>query len=116
MWQLLLEGCQAAAPVLLRRRSESSSALRSTSLFLSFLNKAHTFDLSAGVVTWAEVEWMFHQSVLESMPLTKLDQQGVLLDVAAQQNAVVVSPWDNPLAFAKKQLCRLQVEGQHPPC
>lgn len=68
------------------------------------------------VVSWPEVEHLFHRSVFESMPLTKLDYKGVLQKAAepldslesAQQSAV---PWDDPVSFAKQQLWNLQNQG-----
>ncbi|XP_044039721.1 sperm-associated antigen 17 isoform X2 [Siniperca chuatsi] len=71
------------------------------------------------VVTWLEVERLFHQSVFESMPLTKLDQKGVLLNAPgplgilepAQQQTPTIIPWDNPLSYAKQQLNNLRTKG-----
>lgn len=71
------------------------------------------------VVSWPEVERLFHQSVFESMPLTGLDQQGVLIKTrgplgtmeAAEPPKGPVIPWDDPLAYAKQQLWNLQTEG-----
>lgn len=68
---------------------------------------------------WPEVERLFHQSVFESMPLTRLDQQGILLNAAgpqgtlepAQQQIPTINPWDNPLSYAKQQLHNLQTKG-----
>uniref|UniRef100_A0A3Q1HUT0 Sperm-associated antigen 17-like n=1 Tax=Acanthochromis polyacanthus TaxID=80966 RepID=A0A3Q1HUT0_9TELE len=69
-------------------------------------------------VSWPEVERLCHQSVFETMPLSRLDQQGVLvnaarplgtLDPAQQQTSVI--PWDNPTSYAKQQLHNLQNEG-----
>ncbi len=64
---------------------------------------------------------MFHQSVFESMPLTKLDQNGVLLTDAgplgtlepAHQQTHTIIPWDDPLSFAKHLLNDLQTKGLH---
>nr|XP_040038029.1 sperm-associated antigen 17 isoform X5 [Gasterosteus aculeatus aculeatus] len=70
------------------------------------------------VVSWPEVERLIHQSVFESMPLTRLDPNGVLqnapgpvgaLNPAEQQTPTVI-PWDSPLTYAKQQ-CTLQTEG-----
>uniref|UniRef100_A0A3B5AQX8 Uncharacterized protein n=1 Tax=Stegastes partitus TaxID=144197 RepID=A0A3B5AQX8_9TELE len=67
------------------------------------------------IVSWSEVERLFHQSVFETMPLTTLDQQGVLandarllgtLEPAQQQTSII--PWDNPLSYAKQQFHNLQ--------
>nr|XP_046236431.1 sperm-associated antigen 17 isoform X2 [Scatophagus argus] len=72
------------------------------------------------VVSWLEVERLFHQSVFESMPLTTLDQRGALLNTpgllgtldSAQQQTPTVIPWDNPLLYAKEQLNNLRTKGQ----
>ncbi|XP_041842655.1 sperm-associated antigen 17 isoform X2 [Melanotaenia boesemani] len=69
-------------------------------------------------LSWPDVQRLFHQSVFESMTLTTLDQQGVLLDAgnplatleSAQQKTTVI-PWDNPLCYAKQQLHNLQIKG-----
>ncbi|XP_008296225.1 sperm-associated antigen 17 [Stegastes partitus] len=70
------------------------------------------------IVSWSEVERLFHQSVFETMPLTTLDQQGVLandarllgtLEPAQQQTSII--PWDNPLSYAKQQFHNLQNKG-----
>ncbi|XP_041635673.1 sperm-associated antigen 17 [Cheilinus undulatus] len=71
------------------------------------------------VVSWLEVERFLHQSVFESMPLTKLDQSGVLLHGSgplgamepAQQQTPVIIPWDNPPSYAKQQLKNLLTKG-----
>lgn len=64
------------------------------------------------------MERLIHQSVFESMPLTRLDPNGVLqnapgpvgaLNPAEQQTPTVI-PWDSPLTYAKQQ-CTLQTEG-----
>ncbi|KAM9335587.1 sperm-associated antigen 17 [Symphorus nematophorus] len=56
------------------------------------------------VVSWPEVERLFHQSVFESMPLTRLDQQGILLNAPGP----TIILWDDPLSYAKQQLKNLQ--------
>ncbi|XP_054862915.1 sperm-associated antigen 17 [Amphiprion ocellaris] len=69
-------------------------------------------------VSWPEVERLCHQSVFETMPLTRLDQQGVLVNAArplgtlepAQQQTSII-PWDNPTSYAKHQLHNLQNKG-----
>ncbi|XP_029311120.1 sperm-associated antigen 17-like isoform X2 [Cottoperca gobio] len=61
------------------------------------------------VLSWLEVESLIHQSVFESMPLTRLDQRGTL--EPAQQQKLTVIPWDNPLLYAKQQLNNLQTKG-----
>ncbi|KAM8746844.1 sperm-associated antigen 17 [Acanthopagrus schlegelii] len=79
------------------------------------------------VVSWPEVERLFRQSVFESMPLTSLDEKGVLLNAPgplgtlepAHQQPATVIPWDNPLSYAKEQLHNLRTKGplfltQHP--
>uniref|UniRef100_A0A3Q3X0U4 Uncharacterized protein n=1 Tax=Mola mola TaxID=94237 RepID=A0A3Q3X0U4_MOLML len=62
----------------------------------------------ADVVSWLEVERLFHQSVFESMPLSGPDQTGVLVDAA---NTAAVIPWDNPLSYARQQLHLLRSKG-----
>ncbi|XP_056225932.1 sperm-associated antigen 17 isoform X2 [Seriola aureovittata] len=70
-------------------------------------------------VSWPEVERLFHQSVFETMPLTRLDQKGVLLNTAgpqgslgqAQQQTATIIPWDDPLSYAKQQLHDLRTKG-----
>uniref|UniRef100_A0A3P8QUV4 Sperm associated antigen 17 n=1 Tax=Astatotilapia calliptera TaxID=8154 RepID=A0A3P8QUV4_ASTCA len=49
-------------------------------------------------------------SVLEAMPLSGVDQQGVLRGIAdpAQQQTSIVIPWDDPLSFAKQQLYNMR--------
>ncbi|XP_027134086.1 sperm-associated antigen 17 isoform X1 [Larimichthys crocea] len=72
------------------------------------------------VVPWLEVERLFHQSVFESMPLTRLDQKGVLLNAQealgrlepAQQQTPTIIPWDNPASYAKMQLNNRRTKGQ----
>ncbi|XP_039458948.1 sperm-associated antigen 17 isoform X2 [Oreochromis aureus] len=61
-------------------------------------------------VSWPEVERFFHQSVFEAMPLSGVDQQGVLRGRAdpAQQQTSTVIPWDDPLSFAKQQLYNMR--------
>lgn len=71
------------------------------------------------VVSWPEVERLFHQSVFEAMPLTRLNQKGVLLNAAGplepgQQQTPTIMPWDNPLSYAKQQLHNLQTKGLLP--
>lgn len=73
-------------------------------------------------MSWPEVERLLHQSVFETMPLTKVDQNGVLLNAAgplgtlepAQQQTPTIIPWDNPLSYAKQQLHNLQIKGVLP--
>lgn len=64
-------------------------------------------------VSWPEVERFFHQSVFEAMPLSGVDQQGVLRGIAdpAQQQTSIVIPWDDPLSFAKRQLYNMRNKG-----
>ncbi|XP_034757010.1 sperm-associated antigen 17 isoform X3 [Etheostoma cragini] len=70
-------------------------------------------------VSWPEVERLIHQSVFESMPLTRLDQKGVLLNAPgqletlepAEQQTPTIIPWDNPLSYAKQQLNNLRIKG-----
>lgn len=78
-------------------------------LVIKFLiHRLHTDDVS-----WPEVERFFHQSVLEAMPLSGVDQQGVLRGIAdpAQQQTSIVIPWDDPLSFAKQQLYNMRNKG-----
>ncbi|XP_063756379.1 sperm-associated antigen 17 [Eleginops maclovinus] len=68
------------------------------------------------VVSWLEVERLVHQSVFESMPLTRLDSKGVLLKPPgtlgpAQEQMTTSIPWDNPLSYSKQQLNTLQTKG-----
>ncbi|XP_071333844.1 sperm-associated antigen 17 isoform X2 [Trachinotus anak] len=71
------------------------------------------------VVSWPQVERLFHQSVFETMPLTRLDQESVLLNAAgpqgtlepAQQQRPTIIPWDDPLSYAKQQLHNLRAKG-----
>lgn len=68
-------------------------------------------------VSWPEVERLLHQSVFESMPLTGLDPEGVLVNVARPLGTLeppTVIPWDDPLTFAKQQLRDLQAKGLSP--
>nr|XP_033507561.1 sperm-associated antigen 17 isoform X6 [Epinephelus lanceolatus] len=68
------------------------------------------------VVSWLEVEHLIHQSVFESMPLTRLDQKDVLLTAPgaletlepAQPQTPTIIPWDDPLSYAKQHLDNLQ--------
>ncbi|TMS02420.1 Sperm-associated antigen 17 [Larimichthys crocea] len=77
-------------------------------------------DVHANVVPWLEVERLFHQSVFESMPLTRLDQKGLLLNAQealgrlepAQQQTPTIIPWDNPASYAKMQLNNRRTKGQ----
>ncbi|XP_028285189.1 sperm-associated antigen 17 [Parambassis ranga] len=70
-------------------------------------------------VSWPEVERLFHQSVFESMPLTRLDDEGVLPRAAKTQEPTwqqtpTVIPWDNPWSYSKQQLHDLQHTGIFP--
>ncbi|CAF90501.1 unnamed protein product, partial [Tetraodon nigroviridis] len=68
-------------------------------------------------VSWREVERFLHQSVFESMPLTRLGPDGVLerssslLGVLEAAQRLPVLPWDDPPAFASLQLRNAQAEG-----
>lgn len=53
---------------------------------------------------WPEVERLFDQSVFEAMPLTTVDQLGVLLNDDETQQTQTVIPWGNPLLYAKQKL------------
>lgn len=62
------------------------------------------------------MERLLDQSVLEAVPLSAVDQQGVFVNDAHRQAALeaAVIPWDDPLSFAKQQLHRLQTRGEFP--
>ncbi|KAL6118697.1 spag17 [Pungitius sinensis] len=70
------------------------------------------------IVWWPEVERLIHQSVFESMPLTRPDPNGVLQDAPGPVGALTpaehqtppVIPWDSPLSYAKQQRT-LRTEG-----
>lgn len=120
---LLLERSQTAATTLLHRWSETSSLSNSPTLAQSlFVFLCFWLCCLTDVVSWLEVERLFHQSVFESMPLTRLDQKGVLVNAAgplgtlepAQQQTPTIIPWDNPLSYAKQQLNNLQTKGLLP--
>ncbi|XP_035479939.2 sperm-associated antigen 17 isoform X3 [Scophthalmus maximus] len=69
-------------------------------------------------VSWSTMERLFHQSVFETMPLTRLDQNGVLLNAAgtvgtlgqAEPRTPTTIPWDSPLSYAKQQLHNSQTK------
>ncbi|XP_030017766.1 sperm-associated antigen 17 [Sphaeramia orbicularis] len=63
------------------------------------------------VVSWPEVERLFHHSVFESMPLTTLHQKGVLLNATGSLQTPPIIPWDNPLSYAKQQFSILSRKG-----
>ncbi|XP_034425328.1 sperm-associated antigen 17 isoform X1 [Hippoglossus hippoglossus] len=72
------------------------------------------------VVSWPQVERLFHQSVFETMPLTRLDQNSVLqkaagtqgtLEPAQQQETPTIIPWDNPQSYAKQLPHKLKTKG-----
>ncbi|KAM3590203.1 uncharacterized protein V6R79_005781 [Siganus canaliculatus] len=63
------------------------------------------------VVSWPEVERLFHLSVFESMPLTSSDNNGILLNVPGPLDTRTVVPWDDPQSFAKQQLIKRQTNG-----
>ena len=73
----------------------------------------------ADVVSWPQVERLFHQSVFETMPLTRLDQNSVLqkagtqgtLEPVQQQETPTIIPWDNPQSYAKQLLHKLNTKG-----
>lgn len=73
----------------------------------------------AEFVSWSTMERLFHQSVFETMPLTRLDQNGVLLNAAgtvgtlgqAEPRTPTTIPWDSPLSYAKQQLHNSQTKG-----
>uniref|UniRef100_A0AAV2KND9 Sperm-associated antigen 17 n=1 Tax=Knipowitschia caucasica TaxID=637954 RepID=A0AAV2KND9_KNICA len=63
------------------------------------------------VISWADVERMFDQSVLEGMPLTQLEPTEALASSGSAPVMTTAIPWDDPLAFAKQQLWHLQNQG-----
>uniref|UniRef100_A0A8C3A475 Uncharacterized protein n=1 Tax=Cyclopterus lumpus TaxID=8103 RepID=A0A8C3A475_CYCLU len=71
------------------------------------------------VVSWLVVERLIHQSVFESMPLTRLGPNGVLQNAPgplgplypAHQQTPTIIPWDNPLSYAKQQRNILHTKG-----
>ncbi|XP_056156134.1 sperm-associated antigen 17 [Lampris incognitus] len=70
-------------------------------------------------VAWREVDHMFQQSVLESMPLAGVDQHGLLMSTMgplgttpAPARQETPLPWDDPLSYAKHQLNNQQSRGQ----
>lgn len=122
--QLLLDGSETATTTLLHWWSETRD--RSLSLCLSKKLLIHRFQnyivmlwYVTDVVSWPEVERLFRQSVFESMPLTNLDEKGVLLNAPgplgalepAHQQPATIFPWDNPLSYAKQQLHSLRTKG-----
>ncbi|KAL1021782.1 hypothetical protein UPYG_G00017870 [Umbra pygmaea] len=54
------------------------------------------------LLSWPEVERLFRQFVFESIPLTSLDQSGLLTAAASPQPTCL--PWDDPVCFAKRYL------------
>lgn len=72
----------------------------------------------ADAASWREVERFLHQSVFESMPLTRLDHEGVLQrsrsllgTLEPEEHAATVLPWDDPPSFADLQLNIKQTAG-----
>lgn len=69
------------------------------------------------MVSWADVERVIDQSVLESMTLTKVDHNGVLLKSIAPLGTLepalhqTIIPWDNPVEYAQLQLRVLRTKG-----
>ncbi|XP_014906164.1 sperm-associated antigen 17 isoform X2 [Poecilia latipinna] len=55
-------------------------------------------------MAWPEVERLFDQSVFEAMPLTTVDQLGILPNDDETQQTQTVIPWGNPLLYAKQKL------------
>uniref|UniRef100_A0A3P8VQX7 Uncharacterized protein n=1 Tax=Cynoglossus semilaevis TaxID=244447 RepID=A0A3P8VQX7_CYNSE len=67
-------------------------------------------------LSWTNLERLFHQSVFEAMPLTRLDEKGELLPAAGKLGivepaSVPIIPWDNPVAYALQQLHKQQNKG-----
>lgn len=61
------------------------------------------------------VEHLLDQSVLEAMPLSTVDQQGVFVDDSQGALEAAAIPWDDPFTFAKQQLHKLlQTKGEFP--
>lgn len=50
-------------------------------------------------LNWLEVERALLQFVFESMPLTKTDQDGLLLQTRPPESGL--SPWDDPISFSQ---------------
>lgn len=122
--QHLLDGSETATATLLHWRSETRDLSLSLCLWKKLLNHHFEIDIVmlwyvTDVVSWPEVERLFCQSVFESMPLTSLDEKGVLLNAPgllgtlepAHQQPATVIPWDNPLSYAKEQLHNLRTKG-----
>lgn len=85
-----------------RRQSRPSPSLGGSRLSLC---------LTDGV-SWLEVERLFHRSVFESMPLTRVNQEGVLVnDPLGRMEADEAIPWDDPQCYAQQQLKNLQNKG-----
>ncbi|KAF7650798.1 hypothetical protein LDENG_00120320 [Lucifuga dentata] len=105
IWQLIRSAVQ--------QRNSDTCWLTMKQQLQHYFTDGHTDGLS-----WPQVEHLFHQSVFESMPLTAVDQQGLLqnatnpLGTLAQQQTPSVIPWDNPLSYAKQELRNQQSEGQ----
>uniref|UniRef100_A0A3B3WBJ4 Uncharacterized protein n=1 Tax=Poecilia mexicana TaxID=48701 RepID=A0A3B3WBJ4_9TELE len=62
-------------------------------------------------MAWPEVERLFDQSVFEAMPLTTVDQLGILPNDDETQQTQTVIPWGNPLLFAKQKLQTPRTKG-----
>ncbi|XP_062303432.1 sperm-associated antigen 17 isoform X2 [Osmerus eperlanus] len=112
------EAMQIEADVM--RRSPVTSLLNlpaSSSSSSSSSHQARTHQLihhcTDGSLRWAEVERGLRRGVLEGMPLTQLDQEGVL--ACTRPPEPVLIPWDEPEAFAK-HLHRLRADTQGEKC
>ncbi|XP_061146647.1 sperm-associated antigen 17-like isoform X2 [Syngnathus typhle] len=72
-------------------------------------------------VSWPQAEHFFQRSVLESMLLSQVEEDGVLgkdcraLGMAHQAKEQPVIPWDDPLSFAKHKFSNLRRKCPPPP-
>lgn len=93
------------------RRTDGQTPAHSHGRTSSFC-LSHAFGCVTDLVSWRQVERLFHLSVFESMPLTTVDDQGVLETGSGPLGTLEpVIPWDKPLSFAKQQLKKQQGGG-----
>ncbi|XP_046887321.1 LOW QUALITY PROTEIN: sperm-associated antigen 17 [Hypomesus transpacificus] len=97
------EAMQIEADVMRRSLVTSLLNLPASSSSSSASQQARTHQFihhcTDGSLRWAEVERGLRRGVLEGMPLTQLDQEGVLARTRAPEPVLI--PWDEPEAFAK---------------